>query len=206
MNEIFRNYVNRAKSIARSNEIEWRTPTDERGEILEEFIWNVSKMAGDGAPRRIRLKNLGPDKKAFKLINTGEEFMAPLALPWTDLIKSIIILNVYVDRIKPQSILESKVRPLRVVATMTGNKAPWEVTTSDIQNVVDVLKRANQSAKLVDNIICITRTIFDQNRISNFSPVTPSVVDKIRHNGRSPAVIRQHLTERKSSEKLSTAE
>ena len=202
MNEDFREYIDSSKAIAARHNVNWNTPTNENGIVHKGFVWDLSSMAGSAPTPRVILRHLGPDRKTLRNWESTVEVEPILSITWIDLIKSVIIRKIYINRNKPMAIMRGLIRPLKVIAVAAGNKNPWEITAEEIRQAVIVAKKFEKSGKLAKMIISVARTIFDQNRLSNYSPITPQGAEKNRREGRKPKEIRKHLSNRKSSMKL----
>jgi len=202
MNDEFRKFIESGKNIALQNEVVWNTPTDELGNISKSFVWNMSQMAGAKPTPRVILQKLGHDKKTR--LNWPQPILENSRLDedWQDLVKTIIVRKLYINRNKPTTIKTGTVRSLLALSVSAGTKPPWELNANDVRKVIAVAKEFEQSGKLANNIVSLTRTIFDQNRLSNFCPITPPEVKKITRQRKFTKEVRKHLTDRKGLKKL----
>jgi len=202
MNEAFQDYVDSAKAIAQRHQVKWHTPTNENGIVHKGFIWDLSAMAGSAPTPRVILRHLGPDRKTLSNWNNPVEPSLVLSEDWIDLIKSVVIRKIYINRNKPSTITGGLIRPLKVIAVAAGEKKPWEISAKEIRQTLTVIKKFDDSGKLAKLIISAARTIFDQNLLSDCYPITPRETEKEKRQGRTPKEIRTSLSDRKSAKKL----
>lgn len=202
MTDAFQDYINSAKAIAERHQINWITPTNESGIVHKKFIWDLSAMAGSAPTPRVVLRHLGPDRKTLSNWNGPVELPPTLSTAWVDLIKSVVIRKIYISRNKPSAIMGGLVRPLKAIAVSAKSKEPWEISATEIRQTVIVATKFEKSGKLSKMIISVARTIFDQNLLSEYHPITPRETEKEQRQGRKPKEIRTLLSNRKSAKKL----
>ena len=202
MNEAFQNYINSAKAIAERHQINWNTPTNENGIVHKDFVWDLSAMAGSAPTPRVILRHLGPDRKTVSNWYNPIELSPVLSTTWVDLIKSVIIRKVYINRNKPSTIMSGLVRPIKAIAVAAAEKNPWEISVTEIRQAVMVVKKFEKSGKLAKMIITVARIIFDQNLLSDYHPITPRETEREERQGRKPKEVRSYLSQRKSERKL----
>lgn len=135
MNEYFNRYIASSKSLASKKSINWETPTDTSGRILSGLEWNLSDIAGVGGNSTIWITSMAVDKKTRQLCiskNKLTDNVIILTDHWQDLIKSIVIQKLIVDRNKPAPVKNSIIRPLTALAFIANGKKPWLVTSRDV--------------------------------------------------------------------------
>jgi len=166
------------------------------------LLWDLSAMAGSAPTPRVILRHLGPDRKTVSNWYNPIELSPVLSTTWVDLIKTVIIRKVYINRNKPSTIMSGLVRPIKAIAVAAAEKNPWEISVTEIRQAVMVVKKFETSGKLAKMIITVARTIFDQNLLSDYHPITPRETEREERQGRKPKEVRSYLSQRKSERKL----
>lgn len=200
MSDNFTKYIQFSRNLAAKNDVRWTTPTDVNGLIKKPYIWDLSQMAGAGPGPRSIMKWLSYDRK------TCEAWPHPLPQApnenWQNLVKAVVIRKIYLERNKPATIRPGNIRPLLSLSVCAGEKNPWELDAVDVRKLLSSINNFDHSGKFATHILSVCKTIFDQNRLSLYSPVTPVGIPRMETvNGKSIKV-RKSLLDRKSHEKL----
>lgn len=204
MHDKFEEYILSSQDLAKKHGVYWDTPHNDKGIIEDNYIWDLSMIAGAPPTPRIILKHIGGDRKTIEQLSENGSLL--LSRNWCDLIKAVIIKKIFINRNKPATIINGLVRPLKAIAACSSGKEPWELTSLDIQNTINCVKKFDNSKKFSSNICSVSKIIFDQARLSLYSPITPQFQKQNDSDYRRPKQIRKRLSERKSSNKLPNEE
>lgn len=213
MNSRFKAFIQLGKDLAEERDLSWEIPLDDSGTAVEGSEWDLTALVGDVPPRRI-LRHFGPDRSAVNALNSirpasGCE-SAPLSSAWQDLIKAVVMDQLFVRRNTVSHTASNVVRPLRVMATCAGSKEPWAVSVDEVALSVRTGNKIQASGKLGDLIAGLTKVVFDANHLADAGPLYPALAS-VRLQPRtsrrskflgSQAEIRTSLEDRKRSERL----
>jgi hypothetical protein len=208
-------FIADAKRTATANGVLWSIPLNRDGVADRRAGWNLTLIAKASPPPTIWLNDLGTDKATLKVLNSGatpgpvREYSKRVLSPaWQDLIKSSVIDQLLVRRNTPGTASESVARPLRVLATCSGQNDPAEITADDVLLAMNVARKVQLSGKLSDLICGAVRHILDPNHLTVNGPLFPLLtrdahVDKrAAAFTRSAAELRDELEARKRADRL----
>ncbi|MCA8161026.1 hypothetical protein [Burkholderia cepacia] len=216
MNQHYIKLVELAKVIAHEKGLPWEIPLDESGVASDGVGWNLTVATGGSPPPSNYLRHFGPD--AYALAKVNEERTAqcvapglssPLSTAWQDLIKAVVVVQLFVRRSSVRHVLQNFARPLRVIATCV-NTEPWALTIDDMRRAVDVGRMIQAGGKLGDSIVGVVNSIFDVQHICDVGPmyqllavprIKTSSFIKAKHIW-SKEKLRDDLVSRKSDERL----
>lgn len=217
MNKAFEAYIQLGRSIIEAKGLRWEIETDQLGKALKGAAWNLTEMTcGVGTPAHY-LSHIGYDEPTVKAINQASKInsrppltLAPLSRHWSNLIKAIVVEQLFIKKNSTSHVANSIIRPMRVLATVVEVKEPWEVTADDIAKAISVARQIQSCGKLSDLIAGITKTILDQNHLTDAGPLYHAVASVRLNPGsnrkarflKSANTIRHDLEERKRSERL----
>ena len=98
---VFERFLENYKSIAKANGVSWHTPTNESGQIIKAFRWDLNEITGAPKPPAFYLKDLGTDLATLKALASGNPDQnqslekIPLSDGWADLIKALTIRSLF---------------------------------------------------------------------------------------------------------------
>lgn len=224
MNNFYRKFVNKGKSLAKSKDLRWDLSFDLEGRVPKSERWDLADICGLATPPYFWLSTLGNDAKALKIFNFlcgvgGESSISPgpMSDHWRDFYQAALLNELLIKRNKPNHALVNIGRSLRIIATCAGSEAPWELTPKTVQSAYNVALLLGSSGKVAANIIMVIRTLIDSLHISNRSPlekfctayegqedsaINVSELKQGNNNYRNTSKVRFELSERKGSAKL----
>jgi len=216
LNPHFEAFIQLGKDLAARRDLTWDIPLDEGGIAIEGSEWDLTELVGDVPPRRI-LRHFGAEQSAIDALNSvrlasGQKpyASAPLSSKWRDLIKAVVMDQLFVRRNTVSHTVNNVVRPLRVIATCAGRKEPWEVSVDEMNLSVRIGNNIQASGKLGDLIAGLTKVVFDANHLTDAGPLYPALASarlQPRSSRRSKflgsqAEVRNNLEDRKRAERL----
>lgn len=216
MNRPLDTFIMTNRSVLAAIGHRWDIEVDPRGKASKDSAWNLTRMVGGVTKPTHYLNHLGADEaaaNALRLIGSDKRSNAPeplLSESWQDLIKAAVVDQLFVRRNSTGHVVMSIVRPLRVIATCSRGKEPWQLTVDDILLGFQVAQQIQPSGKLADVVAGLVKILFDQNHLSDAGPLYPALAS-VRLNPRvsrrakflrSKDAIRNNLEDRKRAEKL----
>lgn len=215
MNSSLEAFIRDARAVADQRGIVWNIALEPDGVALKGEGWNLTRIANASPPPTDWLNDFGTDARTVEILNTSpppgpirEYSKKPLPAYWQDLIKAVAIDQLLVRRNTCAHVAHNVARPLRVLATCAGNKAPWEIAVEDVNCAVETARKVQASGKLADLIFGVVRSILDPNHLTDNGPLFPGLErDKKVHVRtakftKSLGELRSDLEERKHAEKL----
>jgi hypothetical protein len=215
LNSHFPAFIEFGKGLAAERDLTWDIPLDEGGTALQGNEWDLTALAGDVPPRRT-LRHFSSDQTTIDALNTFRSAdglqlhtSAPLSAAWQDLIKAVVMEQLFVRKNTVSHIANNVVRPLRVIATC-ASKEPWMVTVDEMALAIRIGNSIQASGKLGDLIAGLTKVVFDANHLADVGPLYPALASarlQPRASRRSKflnsqADIRNNLEDRKRAERL----
>lgn len=216
MNPHFAAFIQLGKDLAATRSVAWQISLDPNGTAIPGCGWDLTALAGDLPPRR-QLRHFSSEQLVLDVLNVIRAANeAPLLPPrifstsWQDLVKAVVMEQLFVRRNTVSHVANNVVRPLRVIATCAAEKEPWAVTADDIALSIRVANDIQPSRKLGDLILGLTKVLFDASHLTDISPLYPALANP-RLQPRSPrrskflnsqAEIRHNLEDRKRAERL----
>lgn len=216
MNPHFAAYIQLGKNLAATRGVAWEIPLDQSGTAKKGCEWDITALAGDVPPRR-QLRHFGSEQLALDALNAvraanGVQLLPPRILSpfWQELVKAVVMEQLFVRRNTVGHVANNVVRPLRVIATCAAEKEPWALTADDIALSVRVANDIQPSGKLGDLISGLTKVLFDASHLTDAGPLYPALTGarlQPRATRRSKflnshAEIRHNLEDRKRAERL----
>src|SRR6185312_11991903 len=216
MNRLFDTFITTNRSVLAAIGHRWNIEVDSRGKASKDSAWNLTRMVGGVTKPTHYLNHLGADEaaaNALRLIGPGNRSNAPESLlsgSWQDLIKAAVVDQLFVRRNSTGHVVMSIVRPLRVIATCSLGKEPWQLTVDDILLGFQVAQQIQPSGKLADVVAGLVKILFDQNRLTDAVPLYPALASVRLYPGasrrakylQSKDAIRNNLEDRKRAEKI----
>ncbi|NHR07262.1 hypothetical protein HA052_18915 [Chromobacterium haemolyticum] len=217
MNGHYSTFIELGRRLAEDRGIQWDMPTDAKGAVAPESLWNLNKLIDDDHPPYMYLRNFGCDARALKALNEHranlgatelESFV--LSATWQNLIKAATTIQLFSKRNTVSHVAQNVIRPLRVIATCSQNKAPWALVNDDVRIAVQISKEAQASGKLGDQVAGIVKTVLDVYHLTEAGPLYPALADQRIKVGqtrkarflKSEDELRHDLEDRKRSERL----
>lgn len=216
MHKPFLEYIQNWKNIALAKGLDWEFKLNEKG--ISDSGWNLTAIVNGIAPPVHYLRNLGGDDKGIAFINkerpAGDKLLQKTALDkhWQELIKASTVEHLFYKRSTTSYISSGAVRPLKLLGTYCTYQSikPWELTPEIVDKVVIIAQKIQPSNHLSNNIIGITKTLFDKNHLTINSPIHSSLLsqrvsknDYRRSNHtKSNVDLLDDLLQRKSQSKL----
>lgn len=180
MNAHYVSYVNAGKYLAQRRQINWQMTLDDAGVATKETAWDLAKFIGDPSSTIRWLRDFGTELGAANAMNNHLESSAddekhkhPLSASWIDLIKAVVMDQLFSRRNSPQHIMSNVVRPLRVLATCSPGTEPWELRATDVERAYEVAIGVQRCGKLGDLLLGVVRYVLDANHIPDAGPLFP---------------------------------
>lgn len=181
MNPHFAAFIELGKSLAAERDLTWDIPLDQGGTALQGNEWDLTALAGDLPPRRT-LRHFSSEQTAIDALNTFRSVnglqlhtSAPLSSAWQDLIKAVVMEQLFIRKNTVSHTANNVVRPLRVIATCAVSKEPWMVTVDEMALSVRTGNSIQASGKLGDLIAGLTKLVFDANYLADAGPLYPAL-------------------------------
>ncbi|NLR73692.1 hypothetical protein [Leeia aquatica] len=216
MNEHFYAFIDFGRRIASERGVNWDVRLLTDGTAVPEEAWNITQFVGDSPPPVHWVRDFGLDAKALLVLNERRKQQDLPALPktslspgWLDLLKAVIVEQLFYRKNSTGHVIGNVVRPLRVLATVVDGREPWELRVDDVVGAFELAKGLQASGKLADLILGLVKTLIDANHIADIGPIAPALSMK-RHGVRGKRArytksmdeLRSDLEERKRAEKL----
>ena len=208
-------FIEDAKKIATTNGVPWTFPLTSDGVAAKRAGWNLTLIAKASPPPTIWLNDLGTDTATLRVLNSGsipgpvrEYSKRTLSPACQDFIKSCVIDQLLVRKNTPGTACESVARPLRVLATCSGQPDPAELTADNVLFAMAVARKVQLSGKLSDLICGVVRHILDANHLTVNGPLFPLLARDAHVEKRaatftkSVAELRDDLEARKRADRL----
>jgi hypothetical protein len=178
MNAHYVSYVDAGRCLAQKRRIKWQMTLDDTGVATKETAWDLAKFIGDPTSTIRWLRDFGTDLAAANAVFNQSESSTdkekhPLSAGWIDLIKAVVMDQLFSRRNSPQHILGNVVRPLRVLATCTLGTEPWELRIRDVERAYEVAIELQRCGKLGDLVLGVIRYVLDANHIPDIGPLFP---------------------------------
>lgn len=217
MNKNFSSYIDLGKSLIESRGISWEMQVNEHGYINQNQIWNLNSLVDSNHRPYYYLKDFLIDKKTLNVFNEylltiGEKPILEFVIsqPWQEFIKAAIAIQLFSKRNTVAHVNNNIIRPLRVIATISGNTPPWSLLNEDVMLAFEVSKSVQPSGKLGDIVAGIIKTIFDVYHIADVGPLYPTLANNrmLSNQSRksrflkSENELRSDLEDRKRAERL----
>lgn len=216
MNEHYCAFIDLGRRIAGERGVNWNVRLQTDGMAIPEDSWNITEFVGDSPPPIHWVRDFGLDTKALQVINErGKQLnrsalsKTPLSPGWLDLLKAVVVEQLFFRKNSTGHVINNIARPLRVLATAADGREPWELRVDDITNAFEVAKEIQASGKLADLVLGLVKTLIDANHIADIGPISPALSFK-RHGVREKRArftksmdeLRSDLEARKHAEKL----
>lgn len=215
MNEHYTSLIQHGVELAKLRNVNWNCVLNPEGIASKDTAWDLTKMTRGSPPPSHLLRDFGFDKLIVDTINlekaeAGEKFIIkrPVSSAWQDLIKALVLDQLFVQKNTTNHTLHNISRPLRVIATVAYPKEPWELNADDISKAHTLAVKAQKSGQLANLVIGVTKTILDVNHIPDIGPLYPHIARPTQQRKqkaqylKSMDELRSTLQERKSAEKL----
>ncbi|MCC5064152.1 hypothetical protein [Xanthomonas campestris] len=216
MNPHFLSFIQLGKELAAAHGVAWEIPLDQSGTAIKGHEWDLTALAGGVAPKH-RLRHFSSDRSALDALNAVRASSGQSPLPhrtlstaWQDLIKAVVMDQLFVRRNSFGHVASNVARPLRVIATCAADIEPWNVTVDEMAVSVRTGNSIQASGKLGDLIAGLIKVLFDTNHLADAGPLY-SALAAARLQSRttrrskflnSTAEIRHNLEDRKRAERL----
>ena len=150
----FDRFLESYKSIAKANGVSWQTPTDESGQIIKAFRWDLNEITGAPKPPAFYLKDLGTDLATLKALASGNSDQnqslekTPLSDGWADLIKALTIRSLFELRNSARYTYNAICRSVRALASCCSSREPWEISREDVARALKIIAKVDKNEKL----------------------------------------------------------
>jgi hypothetical protein len=216
MNENYKQFIELGHRIANERGVNWNIRLQDDGTAVLEDAWNITEMVGDSPPPVHWVRDFGSDIKALQALNERRKQLnrpprsrEPLSSAWQDLLKTVVVEQLFLRKNTTGHVVSNIARPLRVLATVVEDREPWELRVDDIAHAYELAKELQASGKLADLLLGFVKVQIDANHIADIGPLSPalslkrhSVRDKRARYTKSKDELRSDLEERKHAEKL----
>lgn len=216
MNEHYSAFIDFGRRIASERGVNWNIRLQADGTTVPEDAWNITEFVGDSPPPVHWVRDFGLDTKALQALNERRKqnnrpalAKSPLSPGWLDLLKAVIVEQLFFKKNSTGHIIGNVSRPLRVLATAVEGREPWELRVDDIAQAFELAKEIQASGKLADLVLGLVKTLIDANHIADIGPISPAlslkrlgVREKRARYTKSMDELRSDLEERKHAEKL----
>ena len=216
MNEGYQSFIQFGRQLAVDRGINWEIRLSPDGSVKDEDAWNLTEMVGDSPPPTHWIRDLGTDKNTVEFLNTERRSTSQIPLEksalspaWQSFIKAAILEQLFFRKNSTGHVSAQVARALRVMATCIS-KEPWEILPEDISNAYEIAKKVQASGQLADQMIGLTKKIFDANHIADAGQLYPALASISRLHERNKRAkftksadeLKASLEARKSAEKL----
>ncbi len=216
MNEHFSAFIDLGRRIASERGVNWNVRLQSDGTAVPKDAWNITEFVGDSPPPVHWIRDFGFDTKALLVLNERRKQQNRPALPktvlspgWLNLLKAVIIEQLFFRKNSTGHVIGNVARPLRVLATASEGREPWELRSDDVILAFELALEIQASGKLADLVLGLVKTLIDANHIADIGPISPALSFK-RHGVRKKRArhtksideLRSDLEERKQAEKL----
>ncbi|WP_270375863.1 hypothetical protein [Marinicauda sp. Alg238-R41] len=150
----FDRFLESYKSIAKANGVSWHTPTDESGQIIKAFRWDLNEITGAPKPPAFYLKDLGTDLATLKALASGNPDQnqslekTPLSDGWADLIKALTIRSLFELRNSARYTYSCICRSVRALASCCSGQEPWQISREDVARALKITAKVDKNEKL----------------------------------------------------------
>lgn len=211
----FDRYVATAKNAARQKGLDWNVKCDSDGWVDRAHVWDLDRLLDVPQSRKGRIYDLGADRTATHLINEGRIVVGlspyvdhALTEDWVDLLKSVTIHWVLIQKNRPSTVYDGRLRPLRVLAACARDVPPWSVNVEHLRTALDLADRMGSSLRVV--LETVVSRVLDLEHIVDGAPLLALALGgraRAQHKaGRIHAPsgngLRARLEDRKAAEKL----
>lgn len=131
-------------------------------------------MVGDPKSPKGVLRDFGADRRAWDLVvaerPTGVLLGSDRRLnsEWMDLLKAVVIDWIFVQKNRPGTVYDRRLRPLRILAACSSQIVPWELDPTHVRRALGVSSRFGFTIRAaVETAISL---LFDLNSLSNHCP------------------------------------
>lgn len=204
-NDNFSCFIKQSRKIAATAGMSWDMKLNEVGCSRGDDIWDLRKLASDGRPKRLILKNYSRIKDAQEkmvargMLTADKINVGPVSKSWQDLIKAHALEHV-LNRKKGLSFIASANVAWRFLATVSG-KEPWQVTSDDLLLTCQI----SEECQSVDSgrtviLMALIRGFVDPLHLFDACPLA-ALVD--RHTKAKVARAKFAQTEKKLTKSLS---
>lgn len=216
MNEHYNAFVDLGRRIAHEHGVNWNVRLQADGTAVSEDAWNLTKLVADSPPPVHWVRDFGLDSKALEVLNQKRSQQhlpslpkIPLSIGWLDLLKALVVDQLFIRKNSTGHVIGNVVRPLRVLATGVHSREPWELRLDDVTQAIAIAKEIQASGKLADLVLGLVKTMIDANHIADIGPIYPALsINRLALRGKRAAYtkskeeLRSDLEERKHAEKL----
>ncbi len=214
----FLRYVEHGKNLALQASLSWKIELDQDGVATAGSGWDLRKLLNDGNPAGAKLRSFCTFAKAIDEMKSRgipttiwtEGKTETVSENWQDLIKSYVLQQLLVAGYSIPHV-SSTCTALRLMATVTNNKAPWQLTADDLELCLSValsLQPSGQSAIVIRSFV---KTVLDAHHLIDAAPISPLLrTGGLRQPGqfreakylKKKSELKTELEARKSEEKL----
>ena len=215
--DAFVRYIAQGRKLAENSGLSWEIHLDDKGIARTGSAWDLRQLLKDGNPTPAKLRTFSTFPKAMSVISArvsaalnGSVEPRPVSCPWQDLIKAYTVNHLLVSGMSVPH-LSSICAALRLIATVTNNKEPWQLDADDLSLSMSVAAATQPSGQMVILIAAFVKTVIDAYHLSNACPLSP-LISGTRAAGpgnyraakfsKKEDTLQKDLQARKSEEKL----
>jgi len=214
----FSRFIDDGKEIAARELIDWEIRLDHSGVAIDGSAWDLRKLSKDGNPTGSKLRQFGTlphvaiemRERGLPCLVAADQESVPVSVHWQELVKSYVLQQVVVAG-RSLSHVTATCNAMRLIATATNNKAPWQLVADDIDLCLSIALSVQPSGQSAVVIRSFVKTVLDALHLVDAAPLMPLIgTERLRTPGKvhqakyvkKTADLKAALQERKSEEKL----
>jgi hypothetical protein len=174
-NANFDRFVAFARSICTRKQINWELKVDRNGYGAGRDAWDLDGMVGAPKSPKGILRDFGADRQAWDLVvaERSTEGVSHnnrrLSSEWMELLKAVVVDWIFVQKNRPGTVSDRRLRPLRILAACSAQIAPWELGPAHVRKALDISSRFGVTVRA--SVETVVSLLFDLNVLSNHCPL-----------------------------------
>lgn len=215
--DAFIRYIAQGQTLAKNAGLSWDIQLDGKGVARSGSAWDLRQLLKDGNPTQAKLRTFSTFPKASnEMISRGLLELGgsaeprPVSCSWQDLIKAYAMNHLLVSGLSVQH-LSATCAALRLIATVTNDKEPWQLDADDLSLSMSVATAIQPSGQTVVLITAFVKTVIDAYHLSDACPLSPLIASgraagpgnyRAAKFNKKENSLQENLQARKSEEKL----
>lgn len=215
--DAFVRYIVQGKALAKNVGLSWDIELDDKGIARSGGAWDLRQLLKDGNPTQAKLRTFSTFPKASNemllrglLKSKADADPRPVSSSWQDFIKAYAMNHLLVSGLSVQH-LSSTCTALRLIATVSNNKEPWQLDADDLILSMSVATATQPSGQTVVLITAFVKTVIDAYHLSDACPLYPLIANgrgagpgkfRAAKFNKKESSLQDNLQARKSEEKL----
>jgi hypothetical protein len=175
----FARYITQGLALAKQAGLSWTISLDDKGVATNGSAWDLRRILADANPTPAKLRTFSTIPAALiEMISrqlpgsdSGVE-PRPVSPEWQELIKAYALNHLLVSGLSVQH-LSSTCTALRLIATVTIGKQPWQLDASDLRLSISVASAIQPSGQMAILITSFVRTVIDSYHLFDACPIYP---------------------------------